>query len=154
MSASLRSPRKLHARENNPGCSRRCSAIGISHTVVLWIPLFSFTTQRPCWVETVRVHSSRGSFQVFLLHKVSSALGTAKMSCGYRYTVIASTQDTKGEYLKVQEYIRPGMPGTPRHRQRCSADMQVCTDVCCAFLLIKPCNISCFITCSHDASTS
>ncbi|DBB00661.1 TPA: hypothetical protein ACH3X3_002336 [Trebouxia sp. C0006] len=33
------------------------------------------------------------------------------MSCGYRYTVIASTQDTKGEYLKVQEYIRPGMPG-------------------------------------------
>lgn len=28
-----------------------------------------------------------------------------------RYTVIASTHDTKGEYLKVQEYIRPGVPG-------------------------------------------
>ncbi len=90
----------------------------------------------------------------FLLHEVSSALGTAEMSCGYRYTVIASTQDTKGEYLKVQEYIRPGMPGTPQYMQRRSADMQFCTDICCAFLLIKPCDISYSIICSHDAPTS
>ena len=95
------------------------------------------------WAETVRVHSSRRPFQVLLLHNVSSALGArrcvtpveARISCAYRYTVIASTQDTKGECLKVQEYIRPGMPGTPQHMQRCSADMHFCTDVCCVFLL-------------------
>lgn len=28
-----------------------------------------------------------------------------------RYTVVFSTEDTKGEYLTVQEFIRPGTPG-------------------------------------------